>query len=401
MTVWEHTLGLALVAWGSVLLLDIRRGVRSWHWAMLAGLAFGVAATMRTEALVYAVVLAATFGIMLARERRSLIAVAHVGVATLAGLSVPLFFNALLERAVLGVDLRSGRVGGVASASGTQPLVRLRDGAVGVFAVVNDSLQSIGLGVAFAAAIGCAVWFWDDARRRDRARQLMVVACLIAAVVCATGLGFVPGLLPTAPLAAAAVIVLRSRDPGTRELGAAAVIAIAVVWATQYTTNVVPQWSGRYVLASGLLLMVLGLRDAVPVRCAPHPGGSLIAITAYGLLWTGQRTRDVSAFFETIDAKQSDVVISREVYLMREAGPAVVGRQWLTVQPGADIASAFEIARTAHATTVLVIQPSDQSDVSPPPCFEDVGRERLEFLRSVPFTLVFYRAIDGCPSAAS
>jgi hypothetical protein len=109
------------VAWGAVLLVDIRRGARSWGWAAVAGVSFGVAATMRTEALVYAAVVGATFGFAMSRERRSLIHAMRIGGAMLAGLSLPVLANVLLERAVLGTDMRSGRAAGVASASGAQP----------------------------------------------------------------------------------------------------------------------------------------------------------------------------------------------------------------------------------------------------------------------------------------
>src|SRR5205807_2001537 len=74
---WEHSIGVALMGWGVVLLLDALRlaapvsgapgrqngdptrqkavGVRSWgRAAATAGLLFGAAATLRTEALVYA-----------------------------------------------------------------------------------------------------------------------------------------------------------------------------------------------------------------------------------------------------------------------------------------------------------------------------------------------------------
>src|SRR5258707_11156205 len=53
---WEHTLGLAAMVWGVVLLLDVADRRAGWRAALAGGALFGVAATMRTEALVYAVV---------------------------------------------------------------------------------------------------------------------------------------------------------------------------------------------------------------------------------------------------------------------------------------------------------------------------------------------------------
>ena len=398
MTIWEHTLGLGGIAWGAVVLLDIRRGVRSWHWGLLAGGLFGAAATMRTEAFVYGAVLTSVFAIASARQTRSALTALRIGLATLAGLQIPLLANSLLERSVLGVDFRSSRASGVASASGTEPLTRLRDGAVGLFAVVaNDSIVSIGVGVVFALTVACAVWCWSSPDKGERARQLMVVAGVIMAVMCTTGLGFVPGLLPTAPLALAAVVVLRCREPEAREMALAAVVAIAVVWLTQYTSNVVPQWSGRYVLASGLFLVVLGLRATVPIATRRALIGFSVAITLFGLVWTGQRTRDVSDFFGALDATQSDVVFSRDRNLLREAGARVVGQQWLASDRAEDSTLAFEIARDARAETVLVIQRDDQTDLSPPACYDEAGRARRRFLPNATFTLVTYQITAACP----
>jgi hypothetical protein len=176
------------------------------------------------------------------------------------------------------------------------------------------------------------------------------------------------------------------------------VLAIAVVWATQYTTNVVPQWSGRYVLASGLLLIVLGLGHEVPLGARRTLVGLSVAVTLFGLVWTVQRTHDVADFFEGVDAHQSDVVISRDRNLMREAGAAAVGRHWLTAESTDDVALAFDIAGEADAATVLVIQRDDQVDVSPPACYGEAARERRRFLPNAPFTLVTFRTISDCAS---
>jgi hypothetical protein len=395
--IWEHTIGLAGIAWGAVLLLDVGRGVRSWRWAILAGVLLGIAATMRTEALVYAAVLGATFGVVLAHRRRSIVPIVHVGVATLAGLQLPLLANSLLERAILGTDLRSGRVTSAASGSGAEPLVRLRDGAVGLFAVVaDDNAASIGFGVVLAVAIGAAVLLARDVRTRRRAHQLLALAGVIMVLAFTGGLGFVPGLVPTTPIAAAAVVVWYRRDAASRALAIAAWASILVVWLTQYTSKVVPQWSGRYVIASGLFLTVLGVAalDSAFVRRALI--GLAAGVTAFGLVWTAQRTHDVADFFAMVDATGDDVVISREAYLMREAGSRVVGRQWLRADTDEDLSFAFDVVRATDATSVLVIQRPGDREPAAPPCFERSGLTPVKFLRTVPFTFVSYRAVAGC-----
>ena len=108
---WEHTLGTAAMVWAIVLLLDAGAPARRGRWPawVLAGIGaalFGLAATMRTEALVYAVVTFAVVAVILVRHRRS--DMLRVGAASAVGLVVPLLANHLLETLVLGSGLRAG-----------------------------------------------------------------------------------------------------------------------------------------------------------------------------------------------------------------------------------------------------------------------------------------------------
>ena len=108
---WEHTLGTAAMLWAIVLLLDAAASARRGRWPawVLAGVGaalFGVAATMRTEALVYAVVTFAVVAVILVRHRRS--DMLRVRAASAVGLVVPLLANHLLETLVLGSGLRGG-----------------------------------------------------------------------------------------------------------------------------------------------------------------------------------------------------------------------------------------------------------------------------------------------------
>ena len=78
-----------------------------WRMAMLGGAAFGVAATTRTEALVYAAVTFVVVGIVLLADRRR--DVLRVAAGAAVGFTVPIGLNHLLERAVLGQGLRASR----------------------------------------------------------------------------------------------------------------------------------------------------------------------------------------------------------------------------------------------------------------------------------------------------
>jgi hypothetical protein len=91
-------------------------------------------------------------------------------------------------------------------------------------------------------------------------------------------------------------------------------------------------------------------------------------------------------------------VISRDTNLLREAGAAVIGRQWLNAASAGDVASSFAIARRANATTVLLIQRDDQVDIAAPACYVDHGRQRRQFLPNAEFTLITFHAISDCPA---
>jgi hypothetical protein len=67
---WEHTLGVAFMAWAVVALFDAVFDRPTWWRGLLAGLGFGVAAAMRTEAFVYVLTTTALACGVLAFSRR-------------------------------------------------------------------------------------------------------------------------------------------------------------------------------------------------------------------------------------------------------------------------------------------------------------------------------------------
>ena len=91
-------------------------------------------------------------------------------------------------------------------------------------------------------------------------------------------------------------------------------------------------------------------------------------------------------------------MISRDTNLLREAGAAVIGQQWLNAESTEDVAATFAIARRSHASTVLLIQRDDQADITVPACFVDQGRERRRFLPNAESTLITFRVIGDCPT---
>ena len=122
---WEHTLGLAAMLGGIVVLLDVVDGRVGWRGALVGGALFGIAATMRTEALVYAAatVLVLAWAARRHLPRRPVWCAAAAGV----GVLVPLVANQLLEQAILGTGLRAARTVGAAGEGGTGVWSRVKE----------------------------------------------------------------------------------------------------------------------------------------------------------------------------------------------------------------------------------------------------------------------------------
>ncbi|MEA3075335.1 MAG: hypothetical protein QOF60_243, partial [Actinomycetota bacterium] len=212
---WEHSLGVALMAWAVVLLLSGPSGRRWWWPALAAGALFGAAATMRTEALVY---LAVAVVVVVGLSRTSLRKAVAVGALLLVGLSVPLVANEALERRVVGTTIRGARVAGTAAGAGAAPASRLEEAAVTTFAL-DGSSRGIALGAAFAALIAFAAVLTSrfvNAQagmpasaftKPDAGLAVVALAgagALLAIRIVSGGLGFVPGMLaawPAAPFA--------------------------------------------------------------------------------------------------------------------------------------------------------------------------------------------------------
>ena len=117
-----------------------------------------------------------------------------------------------------------------------------------------------------------------------------------------------------------------------------ALVALPIVWMTDFTGGVIPQWGGRYILTSGLLLGVVGiarLREVGPL--GPHaaswswPSGSRCSAWS----WMSQRTHEVAQAGAWISARPEPVVVSDVQFWLRESGSYEPDHRWLTVdEPG-------------------------------------------------------------------
>jgi hypothetical protein len=186
---------------------------------------------------------------------------------------------------------------------------------------------------------------------------LLGAAALLLIVRIHAGLSFVSGFVPALPITAFG-IALAWRDPRRRIVALIALVALPLVWLTQYTGGAGPQWGGRYVLCTSFLLAVVGI---VATESLPHWSrvcalALCVGITLAGVRYLEIRSNQGAKAADAIAAMNDDVVVSRFAHLFREAGSQYTAqRQWLTALSDADLARAAGIARSHDATTVAVI----------------------------------------------
>ena len=241
---WEHSLGLALLVWATVGILRASRPDGGGAWIPLAaGFAYGVAATMRQEALVYGFVAGAALGLAHLLRGRLLGALGRGGLLV-AGVGTALVGNALLERLVLGAGRRASRNVGTAQKAGGDLGVRVGEAfESGLAPMWSDDLVSLVMALALAASLGflAARADADPAGQRVLWLGVATVYGLLVADLVIDGMRFVPGLLATTPLAAFGAV--RSWAASERRTVALlAVVPLPLVWAVQYLGGQSAQW---------------------------------------------------------------------------------------------------------------------------------------------------------------
>lgn len=387
---WEHSVGMALMLGAVAMLLDVLDG-GAWWRAVLAGAFLGGAAVLRNETFVYAAVAVGISCMTLLLRDRRVVASARTGALAVAGFAVPWFANMALEGAVSGQS-RAGRTSGTATRVGDDTGDRIREALQTFFGLNAGTFeQSVLLGVVVVGVLLAAF------RGESRGDRRFTMACLAGAALAylagaAGGLGFVSGLLLAFPIAIAG-FVQAPRTSQTRVVAAIAIVALPLVWAFQYVGGGAPQWGGRYTLTSGILLGIVGLVGLG--RRFPDTARGLVAlsvfVTALGVGWLGVRTHGVDSFFDDVVADAEPVVISRNAFLVREGGDAVVGRRWLSVRNEDTFQEAIAVARSAGESRFSVLEWG--SDAPPPDVLPDdvseVDRWLLSFV-DVPVGLVTY-----------
>ena len=398
---WEHTIGLALMAWAIVGLLDAAERTdlrRSGVSAALGGLAFGAAATMRTEAVAYAVVTVAVTALVVLAARRAPSRAVLLGLTATAGLALPMWANTLLERSVLGTAARVSRAAGTVAGASEAEGSRLSEAVL-----TAVSLHPVMEAVPYLLGAAAFALLAFVARRGvvpggDRAPVLLGCGALVALYLLrfVEGPGFVPGLVATTPFAAAG-LALGWRSRAARLPIAIALLALPVVWALQYTGGAAPQWGGRYLLASGLVLGAIGVAAMEGAqRTARLTFLSLAVVTsAFGLVWLSQRSHAVAQVGQALVALEEPVVVSGIEHLPRELGSRYLDKLFLTA-PGPDERGlAGEVVRQAGYDSFAYVQLAEDAAVEAPEGYFLLGQQRLALFDDVDLRVSRFRATGG------
>lgn len=403
---WEHSVGLALMAWAVVALVDAFRNSGEWWRAGVAGLLFGVAGTMRTEALLFgAVATAVVLGRLLVdarASRRKLMAatrrVLAAGCAALVGVALPLLANDLLERAWLGASLRSGRATGAAGEAVEDSAQRIDEtfrSLLGLNRIQEPALDAVIGFVIVATLVGGAVLL----RRRGESRlipvAMMLTAWALLLAVFADGLSFLPGLFIASPLAAYGVVAMWG-TPDRRMVGAIALLAVPGVLLTAYVGGAGPQWGGRYLLLSGLLLLVVAtvaLRDLGRVGTALLVGPA-IAVTVFGFAWTVQRSHALADFGRVLEERPEPVVISASPYQLREVGAFYEDGRYLTLPRRSLVPELADLLEELDVDDFALVDIDDgRPPVGPIGPYEPDAVDTAQFLPGVDVTITHYEAV--------
>jgi len=367
---WEHSLGVATAVTAAVWLVDGVAGVRSWWRPLAAGLLLGAGASLRTEVLVYALVIVGVCCVvMLARQRRPGRAVTW-GAGVVIGFACAWGANRALELAVGGIarveratSAAEGVVSNATSFAESRVDERINEALVTSAGMKGASASSWVIGVGVIAVVLLA---YRAHRRDDRtlAAVCFGLAGLVYGASALADLSFIPGLLVAFPVALGAVLV-RQRGDRAVVLGVA-LGALPIVWSFQYLGGAGPQWGGRYILISGVLLGTLATSAAIGRGEVMRRGlvGLSLAVTVLGLSWMGVRTRAVAALASDLRSVDADVVIVRDAFLLGELGTDVLDEQWLSATGEDAYLVAVGVAERSGARRVAVVE---LDAVAPPP----------------------------------
>jgi hypothetical protein len=390
---WEHSIGVGLMAWATVALFDAVFDRPAWWRGLLAGVAFGAAASMRTESFVYVLTSTAIACAALAfGRRREIVGALVIGATSVLGFLAAFGTSLLIEVAVLGEQLRGARTSGAASAGLTGFDLRAKEGLV---TLLSPFPTMDAQGYFAGACLLLGLVYVARASKRRGAEQLAVVAAAIAALVLlwrfTDGLGFVPGLVAATPFAAAG-LAWGFVDARNRFVALLALVPIPLVVAFQFVGGAAPQWAGRYLLVTGFLLAVVGIsqRERMAGWARTAFVVASVAVTAFGVVWMVQRTNEVADAADRLQSRPEAVLISPNGFVPREFGATYPDKNWLASGSSDDLTFAVEVAGESGAPDFALVDLDTASDPPTFPGWEQAGSELVPFLGGVEVRVTTY-----------
>jgi hypothetical protein len=358
---WEHTLGLAAMLWAIVLAMDLveRRGSASR--ALAAGALFGVAAAMRTEALVYVAVTGVAVLAALVAGRARIRRIVGSAMAALAGMLSVLVANHVLEVVTAGEGRRTGRTSQTAGEVAGEAAQRVKAAATSLFGVNGFTVTLDWIvGALIAVLVVSMTACMCDARpaRRRVGVGLLAIVLALYAVRFGADFNYVPGLFVAAPIAVAGLWGV-VRLPSARLVAVIATVSIPALWASQYVDSQRFQWGYRFALTSGVLLAVVAVVVLARHRTALVAVlGLSVLVTAYGLTFLAVRSSSIADGMRALVAREDPVLVSMERHLFREGGDFYrIGQRWLTAEDGKELERAASIVASHGYTDLAIVAP--------------------------------------------
>ena len=394
---WEHSLGAALLAWAAIALWDFLNQRCTWLRSLAVGALIGAAFAMRTEALAYGFVMVVLAGAYLALRRREVRHALVLGIGAVSGLALLVAANWVLELMVLGSSVRSGRAASAVTGGGASVGSRLNEAFVTLFSPVPTAgAQAFLLGAVLTLALAGIVWCTAHRRGELVASGLAAVAIVIYLIRFADGVGFVPGLVAASPVAVVAIVLGWNRG-ASRFFVLMAIGPLPVVFAFAYLGGALPQWAGRYLLTTGLILVSVGaahLSDLV--QWARRFFVFLaVAVTLFGLLWLSIRSHEIERAANNLENRSEAVLISPDGFVPREFGATYGRKPWLATGSDDDLRFAVGVVAASGKETFAIV---DLDTNATPPSFSGwvAGvSELVPYLDGAPLRVTSYSRVLG------
>ncbi len=391
---WEHAPGLFLMGLGSLSVLKAADGLGVRH-GVAAGLWFGLAATMRQEALVYG------FGAGLVLTTLLLIGARRAGhnrlrhqastlapAAGMVGAALgTLVLSTIAEAWYYGGAVRAGRSAQTASAAAgfDGSADRLAAAFLTTMSPINGNgplVYALGA-ILLAGSLWLALAAEQGKDIGPPAIALSIIGMLFALRFIRLGPDFIPGMVPATSLAVVGAVFGLRRNELRRTAGLA-LVPLPIVLLTQYVGGAGVQWGGRYLLLTGYLLTIVAC-----VALASRHRRLLYGLVAVGLLVTAggvwfasNRTRAVAGDMARVaDFADGDVVVWFDPVIAREGGPAIIEQRWLTTWADARTPAVLEVLAQERIDRFVYVDRNGRER----PVFEafvaatGTGAEQLEF----------------------